>query len=136
MKSFPVAAREPLGSALGLSTRHGSADGRVGGSEPWFAALEFEPDVACALVDRPAARDRVNGVESQSADVVEISVANDPLESFPLVDDLDHQAVLVKVPENLDPATPMNDRVRYELGGQQLDVVELMIVQCLAKPLS
>jgi hypothetical protein len=114
----------------------GSASGSVGGSEPGSAALEFEPNVACALVDPPAARDHVNSVEPQSADVVEISVANDPLESLPLVDDLDHQATLVKVPENLDPATPMNDRVRHQLGGQQPDVVELMIVQRLAKPLN
>jgi hypothetical protein len=119
-----------------LFAQSGSADGLVGGSEPGSAALKFEPDVACALVDSPAARDRVNSVESQSADVVEVSIANDPLESFPLVDDLDHQAVLVEVPENLDPATPMNDRVRYELGGQQLDVVDLMIVQFLVEPLS
>jgi hypothetical protein len=121
-------------AACGIAER-GSAGRLVAGSEPGSASLEFEPDVAGALVNPPAARYRLHSVESLSADALEVALVNDPLESSPLVDHLDHQAVLVEVPAHRDPAATVHDRVCYQLGDQQLDVVELTFVQLRAEPL-
>lgn len=134
-----TAGRSSADSALplaeppaGLCAEGGSARRLVAGSEPGSASLELKPDMARALMDPPAGRYRLHSVESLSADVLEVALANDPLESTPLVDHLDQQAVLIKLTAHPDPSATVHDRVRYQLGDQQLDVDELTIVHLRA----
>ncbi|HUA71501.1 MAG TPA: hypothetical protein VMA96_10475 [Solirubrobacteraceae bacterium] len=73
--------------------------------------------MALALVDSPPAGQRVDDVESVSANGPEGELANGPLESLALVDDFDPQTLVIERRRQLDGATAVNDRVGYELAG-------------------
>jgi len=87
--------------------------------------LELEPHVRGALMDSPAAGDRVHNPESPTSHALKIALSHGALEPLALVDHLDEQAVLVELRAQNDLAAPVNEGIGYELTGQQLGVLEL-----------
>jgi hypothetical protein len=92
--------------------------------------------VAAALVKSPAAGEGIDDVESPSADAVEVVLANGALEPVALVDHLDQQTVLVKLGAELDHAPTMHERVRDQLGDEQLGGMASGDVQVRFDPFS
>ena len=97
--------------------------------------LEFEPHLAAALVDSPAAGDRSHEVEAPSAQAVEVARAHGPLEPAPLVGHLDPQTIHISRRADPDLPAAVHERVRDQFADQQLRV-EFTTVQVRPNALS
>ena len=108
------------GGPARLASRSG---GRIRFAEPRSRQLQLKPDVRRALVHAPTTGELFDDVQSPSANVLKVAMAQLVLKPAALIDDLHQQPVLIQASTQDDPVT-VSHSVPSQLAEQQLGALQ------------